>query len=177
MRKSWIFLLLVLSLAAQGCANYMYQGRFDALDSDGRQREFVLYWSKTDGVLWPAKAGPAVLLTECGIPVTFDQQPEGIVFRGSPGQDAPVDTDEGSAGQVISCGAFIGATQLKTIEDGPVLILIKCKPLTGDFAVQPRRYLQARPEPYRIEVTSTKTWSLFGRTPQAPEVPPCDPPP
>ncbi len=177
MRKSWLVLVLVLSLAAQGCANYMYTGRFDALDSDGREWEFVLYWSKTDGVLWPAKAGPAVLLTECGMPVTFDQQPEGIVFRGIPGQDTSVEADPGPTEQVIPCGSFVGASELKAIEDGPVKILIKCRPLTGDFSVQPRRYLQARPEPYRVEVTSTKEWSLFGKTPQAPEPPPCDSPP
>ena len=177
MRKSWILFLLVMSLAAQGCANYLYQGRFDALDSDGRERAFVLYWPKTDGVLWPAKAGPAVLLTECGIPVTFDQQPEGIVFRGIPGQDAPVADDAGATAQVIPCGVFVGATKLKAIEDGSVQIMIKCRPLTNEFAVQPRRYLQARPDPYRIEVTSTKEWSLFGKTPQAPQAPPCDPPP
>ena len=177
MRKQWLFLMLVLSLAAQGCANYMYQGRFDALDSDGREREFVLYWPKTDGVLWPAKAGPAMLLTECGNSMTFDQQPEGIVFRGSPGQDAPVEAAPGTAEQEFPCGSFIGPKKLTAIEDGPVKVLIKCKPLTDEFSTQTRKYLQARPEPYLIEVTSTKKWSLFGKTPQAPASPPCRQPP
>lgn len=173
MRKTSLIFLCILCLGAQGCATYMYQGSMDAMDSAGQERQFILYWPKTDGLLWPAKAGPASLLTECGNPVMFVERPEGIVFRGTPGQDAPATGPATMTGPEIPCGSFVGADRFVHIEDGPVLLLISCEPVTDEFSTQPRRYLKTRPDPYRIEITSTKEWSLFGKNPVAPDPPPC----
>lgn len=173
MRKPILIILCILCLGAQGCATYMYHGSIDAMDSAGKERHFILYWSKTDGLLWPAKAGPASLLTECGNPVIFVERPEGIVFRGTPGQDAPVGTPATMTQPEIPCGSFIGETKFVAFDEGPVMLRISCEPVTDEFAVQPRRYLQARPEPYRFDIISTKEWSLFGKDPVAPDPPSC----
>src|SRR5664279_2599863 len=84
------FLLLAAALLLNtGCTNLLYQGELTAQDAFGKERHFLLYWTRTDPLLGQAKAGPAILLTECS-PLTridFADQPEGIVFRGMPGFD------------------------------------------------------------------------------------------
>ena len=88
MRIRFLFLAIALMLNT-GCTNLLYQGELTAQDAFGNERHFLLYWTRTDPLIGQGKAGPAILLTECS-PLTridFADQPEGIVFRGTPGFD------------------------------------------------------------------------------------------
>jgi hypothetical protein len=171
-----LFLLAVSLWLASGCTNVLYQGEVDAQDAYLKERHFVLYWTKTDPLLGQAKAGPAILLTECS-PLTrieFDDQPEGIVFRGMPGFDllpeqaAALDRDQ-------ICGKVINYTKLREAHEGPLTVAMYCRPVPGDsFAVQPRNYLAARSEPYSFPIVEKmKRWSLFGETLSGPPLPAC----
>ena len=170
-------LLLAMTLwLIAGCANSLYQGELAASDAYGKDRRFVLYWTKTDPLLGQAKAGPAILLTECS-PLTrieFDDQPEGIVFRGMP----DLDLLPGQAGAVNPdpiCGKVLNYASLGDAHSGPLAVAIYCQPAPkDDFAVQPRNYLAARPEPYVFPIDEKiKKWSLGGETLAGPPVPEC----
>lgn len=161
---------------ASGCTNVLYQGELSARDAYGKERYFLLYWTKTDPLLGQAKAGPAILLTECSpsTRIEFGDQPEGIVFRGMPGFDRlPRQTAVPERDQI--CGRVTNYTTLREARAGPLGLAIYCQPVPGDsFAVQPRNYLAAQPEPYAFPIVEKmKRWSLFGETLSGPPVPEC----
>jgi hypothetical protein len=171
-----LFLLALNLWLASGCTNVLYQGEVNAPDAYGKMRHFVLYWTKTDPLLGQAKAGPAILLTECS-PLTrieFDDEPEGIVFRGMPGFDRLQELT-GALERDQICGKVINYTTLREAHAGPLAVAIYCQPVPGDsFAVQPRNYLAAQAEPYSFPVVERiKRWSLFGETLSGPPVPAC----
>ena len=162
--------------ATSGCTNFLYQGEIAAPDSYGKERHFVLYWTKTDPFIGMAKAGPAILLTECS-PATridFGDQAVGIVFRGVPGMDRlPGQPGTVSLNQI--CGKITNYATLKEAMAGLLTVAIYCQPMPKDeFAMQPRNYLAARQEPYEFQIMEKqKKWSLFGETLQGPPVPEC----
>lgn len=171
--------LLIITLAlwvTAGCTNFLYQGEISAPDSSGKERHFVLYWTKTDPFIGMAKAGPAILLTECSdtTRIDFDDQPEGIVFRGEPGRDR-LSGQSGTVGPNQICGKITNYKSLTEAIAGLLTVAIYCQPMPQDeFALQPRNYLSARPEPYEFPITEKqKTWSFFGETLQGPPVPEC----
>jgi hypothetical protein len=171
------FLLLAMTLwLTAGCVNSLYQGELAASDAYGRDRHFVLYWTKTDPLVGQSKAGPAILLTECSpfTRIEFEDRPDGIVFRGMPGFDLL----PGQAGAVNPdpiCGKVLNYATLGDAQAGPLAVAIYCQPVPGDgFAVQPRNYLAARPEPYVFPIDEKiKKWSLGGETLAGPPVPEC----
>jgi len=165
------FALIAFVVLVSGCATYVYQGDIRAADSSGVERQTRLYWTKTDPLIGAAKAGPAVLRTACGTPVTYVEQPNAIVFRGTPGQDRLA----GQSGSVQSgqvCGRFIGHQHFVDIGAGPLRLTVHCVPMTDEFSVG-RAYLQARQAPYTFQVHEQKHWSLLGTVPDVPPPPPC----
>ena len=173
-----VYLLAAVLWATAGCTNLLYQGDLAALDAYGKERHFVLYWTKTDPLLGETKAGPAILLTECS-PLTrieFADQPEGIVFRGMPGLDRPPGQATATDPNQI-CGKVITYTTWREAHAGPLGVAIYCQPVPGnEFAVEPRNYLAAKPEPYSFPVVEKiSRWSLFGETLSGPPVPECRP--
>ena len=164
--------LSVLALLAQGCTNYMFTAEMMANDSEGDERQIVVYWPMTDPLLGGRKAGPVMLLTECGIPIQFDQQEEGIVFRGNPQDDVFVDGPTPPTSE-IECGRFTSADTLVDIDEGTVEFEIRCAPVNDEFAAIPRAYIAARDEPYEIEIRGVMLRSVFGKTLDAPPIPDC----
>jgi hypothetical protein len=168
--------VLMLSSVLNGCTNYLYQGSIKAEDSAGKQRQVVLYWSKTEPFIGDEKADMAHLLTECGSLVVFENQPSGIIFRGEPQRDRlvnPQATTGGSPAETMECGRIQGPRRLVDVGRGKVSLTIQCEPVSGEFSVQKRTYLKAREAAYDFEVTEKKKWSFLGSTPAAPKVPDC----
>jgi hypothetical protein len=171
------FLLLAATLwLTAGCVNSLYQGELAAADAYGKNRHFLLYWTKTDPLIGQSKAGPAILLTECS-PLTrveFGDRPDGIVFRGMPGFDL-LPGQIGVVNPDPICGKVLNYTTLGDARAGPLAVAIYCRPAPGDgFAVQPRDYLAARPEPYVFPIDEKiRNWSLWGETLPGPPVPEC----
>lgn len=149
---------LLSIITVLGCANHVYQGKISALDSKGKERHVVLYWTKTDPLLGKAKAGPASLLTECGIPIQFTEQENGIIFRGMPGQDQRVIGEAGDEIDIL-CGRFNGHNKFTEISDGTgtVSISVYCVPVLDEFSIASQRsYINASQTPYQFPVTSKK---------------------
>jgi hypothetical protein len=143
-----------------------------AEDSQGEERDIVMYWTKTDLLLGRTKAGSARLLTECGVPIRFDQRPEGVLFRGTPGDDALAGGTTPNVSE-FECGRFTDHETLTEIQDGRVSFVIECVPVTDEFSAFPRTYIAASEKPYEIQVTSVMERSIFGKTFEGPEPPVC----
>jgi len=174
--KTWTRLITgVTLLLLSGCTNALYQGELTALDAYGKERSFLLYWTRTEPLVGHAKAGPAILLTECSLTrIDFTDQADGVVFRGTPGEDRLAGaTDTVELNQV--CGAIEGLTSLRDAKAGPLAVRIDCEPMPPDvFAAFPRNYLAASPPAHRIEIVEAlHVWSLFGKTLPAPQPPQC----
>jgi hypothetical protein len=169
--RNGILLLTIFILS--GCTNYLYQGNIKALDSEGNERNVTLYWNKTVPFIGDDKAGPASLITECGNLITFDEQVDGIVFRGSPDRDVVVSTGLKASIREV-CGEFLKHARFVGIGEGELQVMINCKPQPGDeFSLSSRRYIAASETPYTFNVSSHKEWSLLGKTHQSPAVPDC----
>jgi len=168
---------LVLFFFLAGCTNALYQGELTALDAGGEQRDFVLYWTRTDPLIGKTKAGPAVLLTACSpTRIDFTQQAEGIIFRGMPGFDR-LPGAEGTVADGTVCGAFLSSAPLIDLGAGPLPVRVDCEPVSDEFSIRPRNYPAVRPEPYLFHVVEAKKqWSLLGSTLPGPHPPPCPTP-
>jgi len=163
---------LVFAALLQGCANYLYTGEITVRDANGEPRKSVLYWSRTKAWFGNPKAGQAVVLTECGVPIQYAQRPGKIVFRGTPGQDRlpgepPPTTDD------LECGSFVDRESLVDIGAGEVKLTVLCEGVSGEFSAIPRVYLPASADPYSFAVSEAKSTSFFGKVPDAPATPEC----
>ncbi|MGR9071919.1 MAG: hypothetical protein ACU833_02525 [Gammaproteobacteria bacterium] len=170
--KALMALLILMSL--QGCTNIVYRGEIDALNSAGRESKALLYWTETEKLFGPDKAGPAVLMTECSTHrLSFVEAEPGIVFFGTPGQDELADGSAEMTPKTV-CGSIKNAAKFEAIKPGPLEVQIRCKASADDegFVIN-SDYLDARDEPYRFEIKASRRWSLFGRIPEAPAPPPC----
>jgi len=167
--KLTTYLLVICLGILSGCTNYMYQGQLSASDAYGQERQFILYWPKTEQLLGTTNAGPAILLTECSTTrIDFSDQPQGIIFRGEQGMDRLPGSDAAVSDDQV-CGKFLSYDKLADVPPGDLALQVDCEPIPDDFAAFPRDYLKARAEPYVFPVVEeTRHWSLFGETPPAP---------
>lgn len=174
-KKIFTLLVLLLGSLLAGCTNYVYQGAIKAEDSAGKEREVVLYWSKTDPLIGDEKADMAHLLTECGALIVFDNQPEGIIFRGDPQRDrfASFAAAAASTSNTMECGRILHKQSLTELGKGKVSLTIHCEPQSNEFSVKPLTYIKAREAAYDFDVRERKQWSFLGSTPAAPPVPTC----
>ncbi len=173
MKKYSGLALLVLAGTLNGCATYVYQGSMSAPDSDGVQRDVLLYWTKTDPLMGEPKADMAHLRTACGALVVYENRESGVVFRGQAGRDRPVSGDQPATADGFECGRFVGKNSLRDVGAGPLELTMRCAPTSNEFSVQKLRYLKAREAPYRFQITESRQRSFFGATPDVPPPPPC----
>ena len=168
--------LLVLGFLT-GCTHSLYHAELDTLNSEGDPRKSVLYWSKTDKLIGDAKAGPILLMTACSTRrIHFDETETGIVFRGTPGQDR-IPGQSGTVAEGTICGKVQSDSKITDLQAGPLLLTVSCEAMTDEFSIRTGlfspSYLQTRESPYQFEVQEERSWSVLGRTPDAPEPPAC----
>jgi hypothetical protein len=171
---------LGVALLLAGCATTtLYTGHFQAPNSAGQNREFVLYWNSTASVFSGTKASPVTLLTQCSSrTIQYEERPVAdsapgatqIVFRGEPGFDTAADSTQLPASGV--CGRVTSAHRLQDISGPRIEFTVSCKPVSGNpFAIQDNSYLQARDSAYVVEVVSMQTRDLATATPHRPRCP------
>ena len=157
LRKYAIFIILILLLS--GCAKtYYYTAEIEALNSSGEQKQFVLWWEKTEGrFIYDRGPERAAILTECSSKnLAFENiSGLGIIYRKKP-------TDRGVTRDVNNyeaCGKITSAERLEDLSTGVVYVEIYCRPSRGD-------YLKAKDGFYVFEVQRYKekeTMSAPGR--------------
>jgi len=175
MRRIGLMICTLALCCTSGCTNVLYQGEITARDAYGKDRHFVLYWTKTDPFLGEAKAGPAMLLTQCSplTRISFDEQPEGLLFRSTSEYDRLAQMGT-AVGPNLICGKVTNYTRWSEAKEGILSLAIFCEPVANDFAVEPRNYLATSPKPYAFPVVEkVKKWSFFGETLPGPQVPEC----
>lgn len=174
MRKLAQRIVLLACVSLAGCTNTLYQAETAGLDTGGNQRNFILYWTKTDQLLGTTKAGPAILLTECSSArPEFVNADEGIVFFGAQGFDRiPGEPAPGNA--KFPCGKIPGFGHLRDVPAGTIQLIMSCEPVADEFAVTSRNYLAPHPQPYVLNVEEKqREWNFLGQSLAAPQTPPC----
>lgn len=155
MRMVAIILLAGLNLLA-GCSSYVYSGTFEALDSFGNDREFQVYWQRTDyAFVYGVANGPVSLRTECSLnTVLFEDSDDGVVFRRRENDQAMSVRPPGESDAL--CGRVIGVDEISDIEDGAGTLELAswCRPMSNRPA---RAYLQGRDDPYIVDITRVKS--------------------
>jgi hypothetical protein len=170
---AWLIVLGFLT----GCTHSLYHAELDALNSEEFPRKTLLYWSKTNKLIGAPKAGPILLMTACSTRrIHFDETETGIVFRGTPGQDR-IPGQPGTVTEGTICGKVQSAAKITDLQAGPLSLTVHCEAMTDEFSIRTGlfspSYLQAREEPYVVDVQEEQGWSLLGRTPDAPQPPAC----
>lgn len=175
MRRLLLLLAATTLLLTSGCTNFLYQGELSARDSYGKERQFVVYWTRKEPLIGAATAGPAILLTECS-PLTridFSERLDGIFFLSSSDRDR-MPGQGGTVNPNLVCGKVINYARLTEAKEGALEVAIFCEPTPNDFAVEPRNYLAAQAQPYSFPIVEkVKKWSFLGETLGGPPVPEC----
>jgi hypothetical protein len=175
MRRIVLLVCTTTLLFTSGCTNFLYQGEISARDAYGKERQFVLYWTKKDPLIGEATAGPAILLTECSpfTRIDFSERAEGIVFLSSTDRDR-LPGQSGAINSNLICGKITNYARLTEAKEGPLSVAVYCEPIQNDFAVEPRNYLFAQALPYSFPIVEkVKRWSFLGETLGGPPVPEC----
>lgn len=169
-----------LCAMCQGCMNYLYTGSITALDSGQAERDVIVYWHKTSYLRVGRKAGPVVLLTECGRPLTFNEtfnelgDSRQIAYRGMAGMDR-IPGENRPLVDGTPCGELVGESSFVELAEGPVEIVIHCEPVVDDEGFgSVETYLLHRADPYVFPVTAHKKFQWLGGEIAAPAPPPCD---
>ena len=172
---NWKTISVGIVLLLTGCATTtLYTSHFEAQNSAGQNREFVLYWNTTTSVFSGTKASPVTLLTQCSSrTIEYEERPVAgqsatqIVFRGEPGFDTAAGSTELPPSGV--CGRVLSADRLQNLSGPRIQFTVSCNPVSGDpFTVQDNNYLQARDIPYIVDITAVKTKDLTTDTPHRP---------
>ncbi len=143
--------MIFMLLAVAGCAErYVYQGSLEALNSTGNEKEFVVYWEKTEMWFYDKKPERITLLTECSANAVIyeDTENDGILFLKRP-------NDEGITREVAdgeACGRVLGVENTKGLDVGELSVEIYCGPVVDNFVIGDINYLKARAEPYVINI-------------------------
>lgn len=151
-----VALLLGLALLGGCASSYVYSGTFDARDSFGNDRQFQVYWRKTEyAFLYGVANDPITLRTECSLnTVLFEDSDDGIVFRRRPTDQPAIDPPSGGDGPI--CGRVIGVDRIKDIPDGAEALSIEtwCRPASNRPL---RAYIQAREDPCVVDISRVET--------------------
>ncbi|MDD5530231.1 MAG: hypothetical protein PHX21_09410 [bacterium] len=166
-RKVWVLLLFVFIFT--GCTQYTYYGSIESEDSSGKMRKHLVYWTKTERVLWFDECSEVVrLLTECSLEtIAFKEtEKDGIVFI------SPSEEHKG-VGKIVEvgepCGKILNAKKVKELTDDTLRLAIYCQYVLEDsgFTVGNHSYLKAGT--YAFGIVKAKSSEFKGGVPTRPE--------
>ena len=164
-KKIFIFFLLIAVFT--GCNQYVYYGIIESDDCSGEMRNHLIYWTKTERLLWFDECSGSIrLLTECSLEtIAFDETENGIIFRctaNHKGVTHPVDLGE-------FCGKIIGVKKIDELSEGVLLLEVYCEYDGDDFTIGNHSYLKAQDEPYEFNVIRKKSSEFENGVPKRPE--------
>ena len=157
---------ILWTLLLTGCAqNYIYSGILEAEDSRGKNRQFLLYWNKTERPVWfNTSEGTVRVLPQCSMSVMpYDERPEGIIFRARESDKKVIDPEQ----DTHVCGRILSGNLVEDLPEQSLSLTVLCADVPPDDLSQPKPYLKARREPYEFTV-SRKEVSNFTEIPKRP---------
>lgn len=166
----WLCCMTLWTLLA-GCAHhYVYSGTLTAQDSQATDRQFLLYWNRTERPVWfDESEGSVRVLPQCSLNVmNYDERPEGIVFRARESDKKVIEPDRDQH----LCGRILNAKQVTDLTEGPLSLTVLCTDSPPDELSRPKPYLKARPEPYEFIISRREVRDFS----EIPVRPPCKEP-
>lgn len=160
----WVALWAVLA----GCAHhYVYSGTLEAQDSQENDRQFLLYWNRTERLVWfDESEGSVRVLPQCSLNVMpYDERPEGIIFRVRESDKKVIEAEQDKN----QCGKILNAKQVTDLAEGPLSLTVLCTDSPPDEFSRPKPYLKARPEPYEFIIARREVPDFS----EIPKRPPC----
>ncbi|MCK4352567.1 hypothetical protein KAW65_04075 [candidate division WOR-3 bacterium] len=166
-RKAYLLLLLILIFV--GCTQYTYYGSLESKDSQEKMRKHLVYWTKTERIMWFDECSEVVrLLTECSLETVAFKETErdGIIFRCPSKEHKGVDRNV-EIGE--PCGEILNAKKVKELTDDTLRLVIYCQyvPEDSGFTVGNHSYLKAGT--YAFCIVKTKSSEFKGSVPTRPE--------
>lgn len=165
-----LILMGALLGSTAGCGTtYSYHGYLASIDNTGTQRTFLLYWSKTERLLWFDEAeGTVRLLPENGKVIKFVEGESGIVLRRD-----PAILDQGGPERAVpvggECGRVLTADLVEELPEGDVKLVIWCDGIGDEFAIGGKLIiLKPRDEPYIFTIRRVEASTLPGGAPGFP---------
>lgn len=143
--------LALWTLLLSGCAhNYVYSGTLEAQDSQGKDRQFLLYWHKTARPVWfDTSEGTVRVLPQCSPNVMpYDERPDGIIFRTRESDKKVINPEQDKH----VCGRILNWTRVADLTEDSLSLTVLCTDSPPDDLNQPKPYLKARPEPYEFTI-------------------------
>ncbi|MCK4526619.1 hypothetical protein KAW18_04545 [candidate division WOR-3 bacterium] len=170
MRYKKIYLLFLISVVFTGCTRYTYYGAIRAEDSVGEMKQHLIYWTRTERLLWFDEcSGTIRLLTEGSLEtIPFDETEKGIIFRYIPthkGVTHPVGIGE-------ACGEILDVKEIKELTEGALRLKIYCTYDSTDFTVgtlSDHAYLKAKDTIYVFDIIRKKSSEFEDGVPKRPE--------
>lgn len=165
MFRKMIIILLVVILS--GCTQYTYFGQIEAEDSEGNLRNHLIYWTKTERLLWYDEiSGAAWLLTECSLnTVAFSETENGIFFRCTPNDSIVIEV--GNLRNM--CGEILNANRFTELSEGNIEFKIYSTFMRDDFTAGNHSYLKASQDKYNIIIKREESSEFKDGAPRRPE--------
>ena len=165
--------VLILALLSSACSTTLYVARTEVPDGD-KQCEVQTYWYKTSSV-FGSKADQSLPVRMGGrTPVTYNKNPQGIVYMGESKTDKWVGLEPAPAGERFVCGVVEGINDLLEFVGTELRVSMHCELKRSPLTKTPG-YLPARTSPYVLQVTSEKEFFWLGGQQDAPSPPTCRP--
>ena len=153
-KKFSLMFLLIVFLAGCG-TTYVYHGSLIGENSVGEEREFLIYWKKTERPLWYDECDGSIrLLTGCSLErINFDEGEDGIIFERLPRHIGV--THDVKVGE--PCGEILNAKEVSELKERKLRLKIYCMCDTGGFITGDRSFLKARDEAYEFDIIREKS--------------------
>jgi hypothetical protein len=161
------FLLLLLITIFVGCTTYVYYGGIEAEDSSGEMRNHLLYWTKTERMLWFDECSEIIrLLTECSNEtVIFKETEDGIVFPSNPYYKKVIY----HADMLEPYGKILDVKKVSELTEDKLRLVIYCEYDSTEFTTGNHHILKAKEEPYEFDIMRKKSSEFKNGVPEPPE--------
>jgi hypothetical protein len=160
-RKVFLVLWLVFLL---NCTTYVFYGEIRAEDSAGEMRNHLIYWTKTDRLLWFDECSETVrLLTERSLEtVVFKETGNGIIFD-DPNYRKVIHADDPEL-----LGKILSSQKVKDLNEGVLELVLYATYDSTEFTIGDHHTLMAREEPYEFDVMKKKSSEFEDGVPKRP---------
>ena len=163
-------ILILFTVILSGCTHTLYQGQIKKQDYRGIEREYQLYWTKSEPFIGSTNVSHVVLNAACGTAKEYTQTDTGHRLR------LPTDRFQGSGAvenNLRDCGKLHVDGRLEEFNDNKIGVSVTCTPIVGDFDAIKPVMLKASATPYSFPLQVKTSWSFMSNAP-APVPLPCN---
>ena len=160
-------ILIIFLVFITGCTTYVYYGGIESEDSSGEMRNHLIYWTKSDRMLWFGECSEVIrLLTECSYEtVVFKETEDGIIFPPDPNYKKVIYQEDASK----PYGQVLDVSKVSELTEGTLRLVIYCEYDSTEFTVGNHHTLKAREEPYEFDIIRKRSSEFVHGVPERPD--------